>query len=104
MIKKIILECKGKEITSLQDAEHFVGCNIVEGSLEIYFHTTVNSENVVERLTESLKDVHVVRDFVKITFSHSFVTLRMFKNLQEIQGVQLWKEKFANLINNLKKI
>ncbi|KRX56561.1 Insulin-like growth factor 1 receptor, partial [Trichinella sp. T9] len=83
-------KCFGGDVRSLAEAAQFKGCNIVLGPLDIMMQ-----RNVAGKLEEYLGDIREITHYLKVSFSPSFVSLNMLKNLRIIRGQELWNDKYA---------
>ncbi|KAI1301322.1 Insulin receptor [Halotydeus destructor] len=88
--------CQGGQITNIAQAQKFKGCNIINGALEITVgkHAT----KIVEELEKSLKDIEVIRDYLKIVRSAQLITLHFFKKLRTIKGENKDREHYSLLV------
>ncbi|KFD68362.1 hypothetical protein M514_07346 [Trichuris suis] len=87
-------KCFGGDVRSLSEASQFKGCNIVIGALDIMMQSGLDS-NFAGKLEEYLGDIREITHYLKVSFSPSFVSLNMLKNLRVIRGQELWNEKYA---------
>ncbi|CDW52984.1 insulin receptor [Trichuris trichiura] len=105
-------KCFGGDVRSLSEASQFKGCNIVIGALDIMMQSGLDSKqlclaavqfhyaivvvgNFAGKLEEYLGDIREITHYLKVSFSPSFVSLNMLKNLRVIRGQELWNEKYA---------
>uniref|UniRef100_A0A5S6QCV7 Tyrosine-protein kinase receptor n=1 Tax=Trichuris muris TaxID=70415 RepID=A0A5S6QCV7_TRIMR len=87
-------KCFGGDVRSLSEASQFKSCNIVIGALDIMMQSGLDG-NFAGKLEEYLGDIREITHYLKVSFSPSFVSLNMLRNLRIIRGQELWNEKYA---------
>uniref|UniRef100_A0A915L7E4 receptor protein-tyrosine kinase n=1 Tax=Romanomermis culicivorax TaxID=13658 RepID=A0A915L7E4_ROMCU len=91
---KIICAFDGN-IKSMQEVGNFVKrCNVLNGPLEIAIQGLLSAADI-KNLEKYLSNLHEVRDYVKVSFTPSLVSLNILKNLKFIRGKNLWNGKYA---------
>lgn len=91
---KIICAFDGN-IKSMQEVGKYVKrCNVLNGPLEIAIQGVLSAADI-KNLENYLSSLHEVRDYVKVSFTPSLVSLNILKHLKLIRGKNLWKGKYA---------
>lgn len=94
--------CKVKLIDSISAAQSLKGCQIIEGPLEIQIRssgkTADPSSNIVKELVNSLSEIEVIEDYLKIARSFPIVSLSFLKKLKVIKGNHLESNRYSLFI------
>ncbi|XP_026479394.1 insulin-like receptor [Ctenocephalides felis] len=75
--------CRGAIITSISDAQHFKGCTIVNGSLQIRLSEAID---ITQDLLHNLSEIEEIIGILKVYRSFSLKSLHFFTNLKVIHG------------------
>lgn len=85
--------CKvNKIIQNIADAQSLKGCVKIESDLVIQ---TRGGGDIVDELTENLKDIEVISGFLKIYHSPALVTLNFLSKLHTIEGNNLERGNYS---------
>lgn len=89
--------CRSQFINSIEKAQSLQGCTVIDGPLII---SITGGKNISKRVTESLKFVRVVRDYVRIFSSNALMSMEFLMSLQVIEGRKLYIDKYALYIHD----
>ncbi|RWS08270.1 insulin receptor-like protein [Dinothrombium tinctorium] len=88
--------CDPTIVNSIADAQSLRGCTEIKGPLIISIEG--RGANVIKELEESLKDLEVITDYLKVTRSYPLISLHFLKNLRLIKGVNMDRSNYSLLV------
>ncbi|XP_068239141.1 insulin-like growth factor 1 receptor [Palaemon carinicauda] len=89
--------CRSQFINSIEKAQALQGCTVIDGPLII---SITGGKNISKKVTESLKFVRVVRDYVRIFSSNALMSMEFLSSLEVIEGRKLYIDKYALYIHD----
>lgn len=82
-------------IDSIATAKKLRGCTYINGSLEIQIK---GENNVIQALTENLRDIQEIYGFLKIVRSFPLISLNFLRDLRIIHGEKRYLENYSFIL------